>query len=137
MNWWPIVITLIVVFAVAEPVVILWAIMKFGWGPLANDFPHQPVDGQAVRKRFQSFRLGMLNLGFSIHVAVDERHLHLEPAAWMRKLGARPVSIPWERIEVVKRGKGAWMTARIGPYTLAGPAWCLELAEPAVPSGKK
>ncbi len=136
MSWWPILITLIIVFAVVEPVVIIWAAMKFGWGPLAADFPPRPVHDQAVRKKFQSFRLGLLNLGWSVHVAVDEGHLHLEPAAWMRTFGAKAASIPWERIEVVKHGRGAWMTARIGPHTLAGPAWCLELAEPAVPSKK-
>lgn len=138
MNWWPIIIALIVVFVVVEPIAILWAVMRFGWRPFAEDFPAQHVDEHAVRKRFQSFRLGLLNLGFSIHVAVDERHLHLEPAAWMRRLGARAVSIPWDSISVVKRSRtGAWMTARIGKHTLMGPTWCLELAEPAEPSGAR
>ena len=137
---WPIIITLIVAAAVLEPIILVWALLHFGWGPLARSYPAQPADDDAVTRSFQSFRLGLINLGFCIHVTVDERHLHLRPAAVLRWFGARAASIPWGSIRIVKRSRprpggplrmAPSITARIDGRTLAGPAWCLELAESA------
>ena len=74
--------------------------------------------------------MGLLNLGFCIHVAADESHLHLQPAAVLRIFGAQTASIPWASIGIAKRGR-RWMSAKINNRTLYGPAWCLGLAEPA------
>ncbi|MHC4416408.1 MAG: hypothetical protein ACYS0G_14125 [Planctomycetota bacterium] len=127
----PLLLTLIIVAALAESFVILWAIVRFGWKPLADVFPPQPSQPDAVVRRFRSFRVGVVNFGFSMHVAVDERHLHLETVALFRWFGARPVSVPWESIRIQKRSRwGRWITAKVGPRTITGPAWCLELAEP-------
>ncbi len=129
---WPIIITLIVAAAVLEPIILVWALLHFGWGPLARSYPAQPADDQAVTRSFQSFRMGLINLGFCIHVTVDERHLHLRPAAVLRWFGARAASIPWGSVEIVKRSRlGPSITAKVDGRTLAGPAWCLELAESA------
>jgi len=110
------------------------------FGPLSERYPaHTPGD-DAVTKRFQSFKMGMYNLGFSIHVTVDEAHLHLDPAGFWRKLGARSSSIPWSEIAVVKRTRnGKWTTVRIGgrPNLLLGPSWCLDLAEPTPDPGTR
>ena len=34
MNWWPLLITGIILFTIAEPFVIIWAAMRMGWRPL-------------------------------------------------------------------------------------------------------
>ena len=128
MNWWPLIITGIILFTIVEPWVIIWAAMRMGWRPLLDKFPAQTPASDAVARRFQSFRLGFMNLGFSIHVAVDERWLHLTPAAFLAWGGGAPVSIPWDSISIVKRSRSR-ATAKIGKRTLVGPAWCLELAE--------
>jgi hypothetical protein len=130
MSWAPLLIAGIVVFVIVEPIVILWAIVHFGWAPIAEKFPARAPAAEAVTRRFQSFRIGFLNLGFSIHVTADEHHLHLEPAAYLRLAKARTVSVPWEAINVEKRSRsGRWITVTIDKWKIMGPAWCLQLAE--------
>ncbi|MHC4142069.1 MAG: hypothetical protein ACYSUF_09395 [Planctomycetota bacterium] len=73
MNWTYLLIAGIVVFVVLEPILILWAIVRFGWAPIHEKFPAHEPGADAVRQGFQSFKVGILNLGFSIHATVDER----------------------------------------------------------------
>ena len=74
--------------------------------------------------------MGVLNFTKCVHVAVDEHYLHLTPITPLRWLGAKPASIPWDRITVVKRSRsGRRITVKIANRTVLGPAWCLELAE--------
>ncbi|MDY7107627.1 MAG: hypothetical protein SYC29_03230 [Planctomycetota bacterium] len=118
---------------------LIWAIMRAGWRPLTMRYP--PVDPapDAVRRTFQSFRLGAINLGYCVHVAADEHHLHLMPARIIRWCGAEAMSVPWSAIEPGKRLIGGkWMTVSIDGRALAGPAWCLALADPdtAAPAPK-
>jgi hypothetical protein len=121
----------IVLFVITETLAILWAIVRFGWAPIHKRFPAREPGADAVRRPFQSFRVGVMNLGFSIHATADEHHLHLEPAAYLRRFGARPVSIPWEEISVEKRSRsGRWITVKVDKWTIMGPAWCLALAGP-------
>ncbi len=110
----------------------IWLVARY-WGRLERGFPAKPARDDAVVRPYQSFRLGVVNLGFSIRVAVDDRHLHLEPTGPLRWLGARSASIPWEAITVKRRSmSGKWMTVEVSGRRLQGPAWCLGLAEPAV-----
>jgi len=125
-------------------VVVGWSILSVGlamlivrgmvqgtWNKLADDHPAVEPAPDAVRRRFQSFEMNMLNLGLSVHVAVDDRHLHLSPASVIRWAGARPMSIPWDRIEVVGRGwTSRSVRTRIDKIVVWGPAWCFELARP-------
>ncbi len=105
------------------------AIVKLGWGPLPRDFPATDPGDDAVWRRYQSFRLGFMNLGCCIHVAADEQYLHMVPLKPFRALGGRPASIPWDAIRIEKRSpNGKWITARVGRHTLRGPSWCMELA---------
>jgi hypothetical protein len=98
------------------------------WNKLARDHPAVEASPDAVRREFQSFRLNMLNLGLSVHVTVDDAHLHLSPAAIIRRVGAKPMSIPWEAIEVEGHGfTRSSMKAKVGSVSLYGPAWCLSL----------
>ncbi len=114
----------------AMDVVIIWTIVRFGWGSLPAEFPGRQPLADAVSRRCQSFRVNLLNFGFCINVAVDEQHLHLTPIKPLRALGAKGSSIPWESIRIEKRStRGRWLTAKAGSHTLRGPAWCLDLAE--------
>jgi len=110
---------------------LLWAILRAGWRPLTIRYPATEPAPDAVRRNFQSFRLGIINLGFCIHVAVDEHYLHLSPARILRWCGTGATSIPWSAIEPggpVMGGK--WMKSSIDGRTLLGPTWCLSLANP-------
>ncbi len=132
MNW-QIAIGLFVVFdlLVLTPGII-WAVVRVGWSPWMRVYPPLEPSPDAVRRNFQSFRFGLLNFGLSIHVAADDEHLHLIPAKLLRWCSARPISIPWDRIQVEKRSSRRTMIqARVDGKQLMGPAWCLELADPA------
>jgi len=130
MSWGHVLTAGIVVFVVVESILILWAVVHFGWTPISEQFPARAPGAGAVRRPYQSFRVGFLNLGCSIHATADEQHLHLEPAAYLRWFKARTVSVPWEAITVEKRSRsGRWITAKIDKWTIMGPAWCLDLAE--------
>lgn len=104
------------------------AVVSTTWSPLADRYPGQPPEPDAVRRNFQSYKIGILNLGMMVHTAADERHLHLLPAALGRWMRMRPVSVPWEAIEPVRlRGK-KYAEVRIGAESVTGPAWALGLA---------
>ncbi len=125
------VITIVVSVTLLEIVTIVTIIHVF-WGPLPRDFPATEPGGDAVWRRYQSFRLGLLNLGYCIHVAADDQYLHLVPIKPLRAFGGRPASIPWDAIRIESRsGRGKWITVRVGTHTLRGPSWCLELASAA------
>ncbi len=125
--------TIIIVIVAAVTVldiVVIGTIVRWGWGPLPREFPAKEPRHDAVWRRYQSFRLGLLNFGFCIHVAVDERHLHMVPIKPLRACGGRPTSIPWDAIRIEKRSaRGKWITTRVGKHTLTGPSWCLDLAQ--------
>jgi hypothetical protein len=121
----------IIAFDVGFATLLVWAMIRGNWHPLLRSFPARPPADGAVGRRFQSFRLGLMNLGGCIHVAADEFHLHLTPVRVLQWLSMRPVSIPWEAIEL--RGSRAgrrYREARILGKHVLGPAWCLDLADP-------
>ena len=128
-------LALVIAIAVALTVldfVIVVTIIHRGWGPLPREFPAKTPGDDAVWRRYQSFRLGLMNLGYCIHVAVDEQYLHLVPIKPLRVFGGRTASIPWDAMRIEKRSsRGRWITVRIGAHTLRGPSWCLELASAA------
>jgi hypothetical protein len=96
---------------------------------ISSKFPPSDPRPDAVRRRFQSFKFGLVNLGWCVHVAVDDRHLHLSPTRLARWLGMRAMSVPWEAIEVVGKATiGSSIRVRIAGEEILGPAWCLNLA---------
>lgn len=97
---------------------------------LAAAFPATTPLPDAVRRNFQSFSLGLMNLGFSIHVAADAQFLHLTPVKFLRALGAPAMSIPWDaiKLEPTTRPGRATRKAMVQSTRIAGPAWCMELA---------
>lgn len=130
MPTWAIIV-MIAVFVVMDAVVVI-AVMKATIGGLFNKLhaAHPPIEPapNAVRKDLQSFKSGLINLGWSVNVTVDDRRLHLEPAAIFRMLGAKSSSIPWDAIQPKGRPGERYRTVKVGSITLTGPAWCLSLA---------
>ena len=128
---WPWLIVLFVVIDLLVAFSLIAGSLKLLWNPLHSAYPPRTPADDAIRKELQSFRIGLLNLSYCIHTAVDGNHLHLTPATLVRWLGAKPTSIPWDAIEVLKRSRfGQSMIVRVGKRRIAGPAWCLGLAEP-------
>ena len=127
-----------IVLGVMLPIdlVIACIVLRAAWeaGPR---FPGQAIGEGAVRRDFQSFKYGIYSLGMCVHVAVDEGYMHLLPARLLRIVGAKPVSVPWEEVEFVRR-KGAKMAeALIGRQKVIGPAWALGIAEGATESTRE
>jgi hypothetical protein len=108
--------------------IIVSTLLKAAWGMLPARAA-APTGADAVRRDFQSFKIGMYNLGYCIHVAVDDAYLHLLPTAILRWAGAKPVSIPWEDVEFLRRKGTKWAEVRIVKQKVLGPAWALEIAE--------
>jgi hypothetical protein len=125
------IITGVVIFDLALVGGIMWWAVNAVWRPLRQRYPARDVAPDAVRRNFQSFRFGAINFGGCIHVAVDEDHLHLIPARLLRWFGASTVSIPWASIAITGRPRlGRILPASFDGRSVAGPAWCLRLAEP-------
>lgn len=119
----------ILAFSTIESVVVLAAVrvmVRGVWGPLAAAYPpHAPAAG-AVRRAFQSYRFGVINLGYSVHTAVDADYLHMDPVLFVRWFGVTAVSVPWGDVRPVRlRGK-RYADVKIGSQTITGPRWALE-----------
>ncbi len=99
--------------------------------PLSRAFPAKPVGTAALRKQFQSMSKDGMNFGMCIHLTADAECLHIEPARLLRACGAKPSSVPWGAISVVKKGRCAWKVkiegGGKGEYGV--PGWVGELVE--------
>lgn len=122
-------VTVVVALGVVVP-----ALVRIGWGRWHARYPAVEPDPSAVRRRFQSFSVGLVNLGYCVHVAVDERNLHLTPVGVVRPFGLRAVSIPWGEISVTGTLPFGRRSATIGGVGVVGPAWCLDLARGTGPA---
>ncbi len=111
---------------------IISTIVRNSWGEIARSFSPRPIAPDAVRRSFQSFRVGLMSLGWCVHVAADDTHLHLLPARLPRLLGCRAASIPWDQVTHVRKLL-RWSHVRIAGVDVRGPAWCLNLAESPAP----
>lgn len=121
----------VIAFDVVVIAVIIRAAAQAAWNPIARDYPPVEPGPDARARRFQSFSLGMLNLGFCIHAAADADYLHLTPIAPLRRLGMRPLSLPRRVIHTVKPG-ALPHRRRIAlgrGREIAGPAWCIDPAD--------
>lgn len=126
----PFAVAIIVVsFIVMDAIIVSCVICACGHVLKQLGEGHPPVEPEpdAVRKEFQSFKIGMYSLGYSIHVAVDASYLHLYPSLTARWIDMPPMSIPWEHIEFKKSGWGGTVV-RIAKQTVTGPKWAMEMA---------
>lgn len=97
--------------------------------PMSKRFPPKEMKGGAIEKSFQSLKVGMLNYGFSVHLGVDDAHLHVVPVRIFRWCGAKPSSVPLGEV-IVKDGgslekhqEGKLIDGKIGGIELKAPAW--------------
>jgi hypothetical protein len=132
-------IVLIALAMVVLPALTLAVIVRVAWAPLARRYPARPDLAGAVRGRYESFRLGRFTrIGHGMHITVDEEHLHLDPIALLRWVGARRISLPWARMTDVRPAPGrlgapadGMIAVTIDGRRIAGPAWCMTLASAA------
>jgi len=108
---------------------IVRALVRTNWNdPLKPFQPREPAaeDAPVDARRYQSFGVGLLNLGWSVHVAADRRYLHLTPAWPGKVLGLRAASVPWAEIGRGAPGGlrvGSFAGLKIGSTVFAAPAW--------------
>lgn len=107
---------------------VISVLVRGGWNPIAERFPAREPRPDAVTKHFQSYKVGLLNLGFMVHTSADDMWLHLRPAWFGRRVGMKGASVPWEEIEPVRRRGRRYAEVKIGLATVFGPRWALELA---------
>jgi hypothetical protein len=124
---------LVLVIILVDLVILLFVLRAVSprWNDPLRDFPPLPPAPDAVRRNFQSFRVDALNLGWCVHVAVDQGHLHLLPARLPRATGFRAASVPWDRITPVGPAVFKSFTVAINRTNFTGPVWALRLADPS------
>lgn len=122
--------TVPVLLAAGFGVVVVVALLAFHmiWRPIFSRYPAQRPSLDAVSRRFQSFSVSIVNLGFSINASADEDFLHLEPLWIWQALGATPASVPWSAMTPERRSLLArdGCSVRIDGHLLVGPRWCFE-----------
>ena len=128
------IITGIVVFDLLIAFVIVRSLVKGQLGPLAARFPPVAHGLNPERRSYQSFSFGLLNLGWSIRVTLDQTHLHLEPERWVAWMGLPAMSLPRESLQPQGKPRGRlWAhpirveTGSRVPQTLRGPMWLWEV----------
>lgn len=124
------IIAIVVIFLTVD-LIVVGAVLTLAAAPvkkLAARFPPVPPAPDAVARRFQSFRIGIMNLGFCIHAAADEKHMHLSPARLARIFGMRPLSIPWTAIHLTGKRSMGTLEARVEGTSMYGPEWLMSLA---------
>jgi hypothetical protein len=124
------VIVLIIGIQLSIDAVIVRALLgsaSHSFNAISDRYPARERLPDAVFRRFQSVRIGAIGIGGCVHIAIDERFIHVDPAWLMRVAGMRPASVPWESIQVVKTTK-RWAKVSIGTTTITGPTWCFGLA---------
>ncbi len=129
-------VILLIVVMLATDAVVVWALFSnlrsSMWKPLSDAYPSRPLARDAVRREFQSLKMGLFNLGWCAHLTVDSEHLHIEPTAILRFFRMTGMSIPWQEVRVVKRSRiTTRITVRIRKVKIQGPGWAFGLAEPA------
>ena len=122
-------VTVLIIICIAECPAIMLGVFHGLWRPVAKQFPEREHGPDAVTRNFQSFGLGIINMGLSIHATVDASYLHVRPVTWLRVMGASPMSIPWESMTPTgKRGRAV----RLDNGTrLDGPKWCFKMLNAA------
>lgn len=127
----PLAVGAIIATFVIMDAIVVWAIMRMvgqTMKRLGQGHPPAEPEPDAVRREFQSFKIGIVNLGYSIHVAVDPSYLHLYPSLTARWIGIKPMSIPWESVQWKRDTRLSGTHVRINGTDVYGPAWAMKLA---------
>ena len=120
----------VILFVILFPPIVMWFVLRLTWIPMARRYPAKPQAPDAVVNKSQSFVFGRFG-GFNncVHIAADEKYLHLIAPSIFRLLGAAVISLPWDSMREVKPSAWPGMTrARIDGTSIAGPNWCMKLA---------
>lgn len=133
-------ITLLVAVIVVTDLMIVGAVLSSVGGSLrklAAQYPPSPPLPGAVRREFQSMRIDMCNLGYSVHIEVDERCVHLYPSATMRLLKLPGASIPWGAFSNVKPKGKHYATAHLAGADVMLPLWAMQAGFPDLGSDSR
>lgn len=118
--------TLLILVCILGTLGIVIAVMCGMWNPALKPYPPiEPAD-DAISKNYQSISLGLVNMGLSVHISVDDSYLHLTPVKPMRACGAASASIPWDALKPMA-GRRSTVVKLGGIHTITGPRWCMEL----------
>jgi hypothetical protein len=134
----PAIVIAIVLMMVGMDIAVIGAFIRLSWQPLEKRYPETSLKSPSVRKNFQTFAIGMVNFGWCVHVELDDDHLHMIPARFLKWFGCRTISIPWQAVqaglEFDRHPRRFTRKMKLGSQTIAGPKWCLDaasrLAEP-------
>jgi len=126
--WW--IIMMVVALIVAIPVFAFWIIHLAAWRPLMNRHHAQPIRSGAVSKSFQSISFGsLMRFNNCLTLVADDEHLHIVPFAPLKWVGARRISLPWNRMMRVSQSRlNGMIKVKLGDRFLSGPEWCMKLA---------
>lgn len=124
---------LIVIFQISLAIAITGFLIQSAWRPLAKQFNAMPFLKPNYGKNFQSFHFGNYSLGWSVHVVIDDDHLHLLPSLILRFFQCRTISVPWQAMKLTTKQPlmKRFRTVQIGGTKVLGPAWCFELVSPS------
>ncbi len=131
----------IVPAVVGIPLAAFWLITLIMWKPWERRFPAMPQRTDAVVKLGQSVTLGRIgNMNNCIALAADANYLHMIPFSMMRVVGARVVSVPWDRFtEVGAASKFKFMPTKgviDGRIRFAAPEWAMGVGRVESVSGQ-
>lgn len=88
----------IVAFDLLFALVVVRLLASSALEKIVREFPAIEPGDVVHDRRAQSFRIGLMNLGFSLRVRTDAAHVHLTPEPWVRWTGLHAVSLPIERL---------------------------------------
>jgi hypothetical protein len=122
-------VPVIIAFDLLIAATVIGLVLRNAWKPLQLHFPPKIPSETSFERKFQSFAVGLVNLGFSIHVIIDDQFLHLSPIWILRRFGLKPISIPWEEIRTLSPTLPTtnMVKVKVRKQTITGPRWCFEL----------
>lgn len=95
--------------------------------PLSKKFPPKEMKEGVIEKSFQSLKVGIMNYGLSVHLGVDDEHVHVVPALIFRWCGAKPSSVPISEVSTHKQLEGLrdskLVEGNVGGIQMSAPAW--------------
>lgn len=127
----PAALLVVVPITIGMPFLVGGFVYAVWWRKWSRRYPAAPQRADAVVRMNQSFRLGKTGaLNNAVHIAADSERLHLIPFLLVRLVGGKVISLPWERIAPEPTStSAATVRATIDGQRIAGPSWCMALAQ--------